>query len=124
VRSVVARTRNLVLAAMPPSRPTSSVVGMTNYSSAHGVDIAARPARTSYVALILGVLSVPGSIMTWDSGLPGEGWVWGLPLAVAALVVGIIALRGRAVGRWAAVTGLVLGGAMALMIVLWTVLEA
>ena len=97
---------------------------MTNYSSTQGVDIDAAPARTSYVALILGVLSVPGSIMTWDSGLPGEGWVWGLPLAVAAVVVGIIALRGRAVGRWAAVTGLVLGGAMVLMIVLWTALEA
>ncbi len=97
---------------------------MTNYSSTRGVDIAAqsaaRPARTSYVALVLGVLSVPGSILTWDSGLPGEGFVWGLPLAVAAVVAGSVALRGRAAGRWAAVTGLVLGGAMALMIVLWT----
>ena len=76
--------------------------------------------RTSYIALVLGVLSVPGSILTWDSGLPGEGFVWGLPVAVAAVYVGVVALRGRATARWAAVTGLVLGGAMALMIVLWT----
>jgi hypothetical protein len=101
---------------------------MTNYSSARGVDIAARSdgrsARTSYVALLLGVLSVPGSILTWDSRLPGEGFVWGLPVAVAAVVAGVLALRGHAAGRWAAVTGLVLGGAMALMIVLWTALGA
>jgi hypothetical protein len=93
---------------------------MTNYSSAQGVDIDATPARTSYIALVLGVLSVPGSILTWDTSLPGEGFVWGLPLAVAAVVVGVFALRGRAAGRWAAMTGLVLGGAMALMIVVWT----
>jgi hypothetical protein len=107
---------------MSSRRGIRSVVGMTNYSTSRGVDIAAQPARTSYVALILGVLSVPGSILTWDSGLPGEGWVWGLPLAVAAVIAGVVALRGRATARWAAVTGLVLGGAMVLMIVLWTVL--
>ena len=37
-----------------------------------------------------------------------------------AVYFGVVALRGRATVRWAAVTGLVLGGAMALMIVLWT----
>lgn len=100
-------------------RRVPSVVVMTNISS--GVDLAAQQsARPSYVALILGALSVPGSILTWDSGLPGEGFVWGLPLAVAAVVAGIVALRGRATSRWAATTGLVLGGAMTLMIVLWT----
>ncbi len=96
---------------------------MTNYSSARGVDIAGRQSssiRSSYVALVLGVLSVPGSILTWGSGLPGQGFVWGLPLAVAAVVAGVVAVRGGAGARWAAVTGLVLGGAMTLMIVLWT----
>jgi hypothetical protein len=93
---------------------------MTNYSSARGVDLAASSTRPSYVALVLGILSVPGSILTWDSGLPGEGLVWGLPVAVAAVVAGVLALRGGAGARWAAVVGLVLGAAMALMIVLWT----
>jgi hypothetical protein len=45
-------------------------------------------------------------------------------VAVAAVVAGVLALRGHAAGRWAALTGLVLGGAMTLMIVLWTVLGA
>ena len=93
-------------------------------AGARGVDVAARtPSRLSYVALVLGILSVPGSILTWDSGLPGEGWVWGLPVAVAAVVVAIMALRRRAPGRGAALTGLVLGGAMTAMIVLWTLLD-
>ena len=119
------------MTAIRRGRRVPSVVVMTNISS--GVDLAAQQsaqqsARPSYVALVLGALSVPGSILTWDSGLPGEGFVWGLPLAVAAVVAGIVALRGRATSRkkaqktarWAATTGLVLGGAMALMIVLWT----
>ena len=95
---------------------------MTNTTSGRGVDLAGRTSSTttSYAALALGVLSVPGSILTWDSGLPGEGFVWGLPLAVLAVYLGVVALRGRATARWAAVTGLVLGASMALMIVLWT----
>ncbi|MEO6511975.1 MAG: hypothetical protein ABIO16_13335 [Nocardioides sp.] len=96
---------------------------MTNYSSARGVDLAAQSSqstRPSYIALVLGVLSVPGSILTWGSGLPGQGFVWGLPVAVAAVVAGILAVRRGAGARWAAATGMVLGGAMALMIVLWT----
>jgi hypothetical protein len=89
-----------------------------------GVDVAASTSKLPYVALVLGILSVPGSILTWDSGLPGEGFVWGLPVAVAAVAVGIAALRGRAAARWAAYVGLALGAAMALMIVVWTVLDA
>jgi hypothetical protein len=87
-----------------------------------GVDVAATSSRLPYVALVLGLLSVPGSILTWGSGLPGQGFVWGLPVAVAAVGVGIAALRGRAAARWAAYVGIVLGAAMTLMIVLWTAL--
>ena len=89
-----------------------------------GIDVAAPTSRLPYVALLLGIISVPGSILTWDSGLPGEGFVWGLPVAVAAVAVGIAALRGRAAARWAAYVGLTLGAAMTLMIVLWTALDA
>ena len=89
-----------------------------------GVDVGASSSRLPYVALILGILSVPGSILTWDSGLPGEGFVWGLPVAVAAVAGGFAALRGRAAPPWAAYTGMVLGAAMTLMIVLWTALGA
>jgi hypothetical protein len=85
-----------------------------------GVDVAAAtPSRMPFISLILGILSVPGSILTWDT-LPGQGFVWGLPAGLLAVVAGIYALRNGAPSRWAAVTGIVLGGAMVLMIVAWT----
>ena len=78
----------------------------------HGVDVAATPSRVSYISLILGILSVPGSILTWDT--PARR---GLRLGPAAR-----AARRRCSAstpsatahrsRWAAVTGIVLGGAM------------
>ena len=46
-----------------------------------GVDVSAEPTILPYVALVAGILSVPGSILTWDTGLPGEGFAWGLPVA-------------------------------------------
>src|SRR5690242_3037984 len=85
-----------------------------------GVDIAAERTILPFVALGAGVLSLPGSLFTWDTALPGEGFVWGLPVAVLAVVLGIAAIRSHNQPRWAAVTGLVLGGAMAAMIVVWT----
>ncbi len=84
------------------------------------VDVAATTSRLPYVALVLGILSVPGSILTWDSGLPGEGYVWGLPVALLAVVLGATALRNRAGTGWASVTGIVLGAAMLAMVVVWT----
>ena len=57
----------------------------TQHPSSAGVDVAATSSRLPYVALVLGLLSVPGSILTWDSGLPGQGFVWGLPVAVAVV---------------------------------------
>jgi hypothetical protein len=92
-----------------------------------GVDVAGRTAAPTilpYVALVLGVLSVPGSLLTWDSGLPGEGFAWGLPAALLAVVLGIAAVRSRTAARWAAVTGIVLGGAMAAMVIVWTLASA
>ena len=83
------------------------------------VDVAAAPTRVSIFSLVLGILSVPGSILTWDV-LPGQGFAWGLPPALLAVGLGAYALRAGAPSRWAAITGLVLGGAMVLMIVGWT----
>jgi hypothetical protein len=89
-------------------------------SQSAGVDVAATTSRLPYVALILGILSVPGSILTWDTSLPGEGFLWGLPVGLLAVVLGIVALRARAGARWASITGSVLGGAMVAMVVVWT----
>jgi uncharacterized membrane protein (UPF0136 family) len=99
---------------------------MTSTQPSHqaGVDIAAERSILPYVALVAGVLSVPGSLFTWDSGLPGEGYAWGLPVAVLAVVLGIAAVRSGTHARWAAITGLVLVGAMTAMIVVWTLASA
>jgi multisubunit Na+/H+ antiporter MnhB subunit len=53
------------------------------------VDLApARRVRTAPLALLLAVLSVPGVIVTWDT-VPGGGFVTGVPLAIAAIVLGL-----------------------------------
>ena len=79
--------------------------------------------RASTIALILGILSVPGSILAWDA-LPGGGFVWGLPLAVVAVILGVKAVRDGPTGRGAAVGGIILGGAMIAMMVVWTAVGA
>ena len=89
-----------------------------------GVDVASESTILPYVALVAGLLSLPGSLLTWDTGLPGEGFVWGLPVAALAVVLGIAAIRSHTHARWAAVTGLLLGGAMVAMILVWTLVDA
>jgi hypothetical protein len=71
----------------------------------------------SILALILGLISVPGSILTWGT-LPGGGFVWGAPIALAAVVLGV---RSLPQGRGKAIGAIVLGGAMLAMMVVWTV---
>lgn len=85
-----------------------------------------QPDSTSHIsiaALVLGILSLPGSLFAWDA-LPGGGFVWGLPVAIAAVFAGVVALRRGAPGRAASITGLVLGGAMITMMVVWTAVGA
>jgi len=70
------------------------------------VDVAPRTAHPG-LALVLAVLAVPGSTWAWDLPLGGL-WI-GLPLAVAAIVLGV---RARRAGdrRWMATTAIVLAG--------------
>jgi len=93
---------------------------MSQVGTSHAGALASGTSRLSLVALALGVLGVAGSILSWDV-LPGGGFVWGTPLDVAAIAVGATAVRGAAPSRGAAVTGIVLGAAMLLMMVVWTV---
>jgi hypothetical protein len=58
------------------------------------VDLAADRMRPG-LALVLALLSVPGSTIAWE--LPAGGLWIGLPLAIAAIVLGIRARR-RGVG--------------------------
>ena len=80
-------------------------------------DAAVTPRDHSTLALILGILSVPGSILTWGA-LPGGGFVWGAPIALAAVVIGV---RSLSQGRGKAIAAVVLGGAMLAMMVVWTI---
>jgi hypothetical protein len=88
-------------------------------STASSADLSARPAHP-VLAFVLALLSVPGSILTWDT-LPGGGFVWGCPLAVAAIVLGIQARKRTDTGRGKALAAIVIGGAMLAIMIVWTI---
>jgi hypothetical protein len=94
---------------------------MESTAARSGIDLAGRPARPG-LALVLALLSIPGSTATWDT-LPGGGFVWGVPLAIVAIVLGAQSLRRSSAGRGKAQAAIVIGGAMLAMMVIWTVVE-
>ena len=69
----------------------------------------------------LALLSVPGSTFAWD--LPGGGFVFGFPPAIAAVVLGALALR-RSESRGMAVAAIVIAGAMLALMIVWMAVEA
>lgn len=89
------------------------------------IDVAPR-ARVGapLIALLLGILSLPGSWFTWG-WFDGGGFVIGLPLAIAAIVVGLRA-RTRTTGgeRAMSTAGVVLGGCAVLIPVVWMIADA
>lgn len=72
------------------------------------------------LALLLAILSVPGSTLAWD--LPAGGYWIGLPLAIAAIVVGLKARRALG-GSTMATVAIVIAGLMIAQMVLWTVVS-
>ena len=80
--------------------------------SAHAAAPVAAP-RRPFLALLLAVLSVPGSTLAWE--LPAGGFWIGVPLAVAAVVVGL-----RARPSAVATAAIVIAGAMLAMTIGWT----
>jgi hypothetical protein len=88
-------------------------------SSTRGIDLPVRPARP-VLALVLALLSVPGSLLTWDA-LPGGGFVFGLPFAVAAILLGIQARRAADTGGGKALAAILIAGAMIAMMIVWTI---
>lgn len=70
------------------------------------VDVGPPQARPG-LALVLGLLSLPGSTIAWELPLGGL-WI-GLPLGIAAIVLGIRARRGSTGTRMATVA-IVLAG--------------
>jgi hypothetical protein len=76
--------------------------------------------RQARVALVLALLGVPGSTIAW--GLPAGGFWIGMPLAAAAIVVGIGARAASdRVSRRMATAAIVLATVEILFMVTWTV---
>jgi hypothetical protein len=89
---------------------------MTTHTTVAPPSAVSRPT----LALILGILAAPGSTVAWD--LPAGGLYIGLPLAVAAIVVGRAARR-DGVGRGRATAGIVLASLCLLQMAIWTLVS-
>jgi hypothetical protein len=86
------------------------------------VDLAPAPQARPGLALLLAILSVPGSTIAWD--LPAGGLWIGLPLGVAAIVLGAQARARLAAGRGMATAAIVIGGLALLSMVAFVVGQA
>jgi hypothetical protein len=84
------------------------------------VDLAPQPARPA-LALALALLAIPGTTLAWD--LPAGGLWIGLPLAVAALVLGLRARRQR-VGMAIATAAIVIATLACAQMVLYVAVKA
>jgi hypothetical protein len=72
------------------------------------------------LALALALLGVLGSTIAWD--LPAGGYWIGMPLAVAAIAIGVRArAHGGRAGRWMAIAAIVLATVEILFTATWTV---
>jgi hypothetical protein len=82
--------------------------------------VASATRRPAVVALLLALLGLPGVTLAWD--LPAGGFWIGVPLAVAAIVVGVRCLPTvDRRGRWMAITGIALAAVEILFTATWTV---
>ena len=72
------------------------------------------------LALLLALLAVPGSTIAWD--LPAGGLYIGLPLGIAAIVLGVRARRERRVGM--ALAAIIIAGLCIAQMVVYTVASA
>jgi uncharacterized membrane protein len=87
-------------------------------STRSGIDLAAQRTYPG-LALILAILSVPGSTVAWDL-FDGAGFAIGMPLAIVAIVLGVRARRASQNGRRQATAAIVIAGAMVALTVVWT----
>jgi hypothetical protein len=85
-------------------------------------DVAVRGPRPA-LALTLALLSIPGSTLAWD--LPAGGLWIGLPLALAAITVGLRARRdpGAHVRTGLATAAIVIASLVILQMVAWTIVS-
>jgi hypothetical protein len=95
---------------------------MESATSSSGIDLAQRPSRPG-LALVFALLSIPGSTIAWDL-FDGAGFVIGLPLAIAAVVLGAQARQRSQTGRGKAMAAIVIGSLMILQMAVWTIASA
>ena len=95
---------------------------MESTATTSGIDLAQKPARPG-LALVLALIAIPGSTIAWDL-FDGAGFVIGLPLAIAAVVLGVQARQRSETGRGKAMAAIVIGGLMIAQMVIWTVVSA
>lgn len=100
------------MTAAPSDR---TVAGMT--SPGRAIDLDAAPVSRALLALVCGLLALPGSTVAW--ALPAGGFWIGVPLSVAAIVLG----RGAPTDRRAGI-GVALGAVCLLLMAIWTVVAA
>ena len=83
----------------------------------HAVDVSSERPRA---ALALALLAVPGSTIAWS--LPAGGLWIGLPLGVAAIVLGLRARR-QGVGTGMATVAIVIAALAIGQMVVWTIVS-
>ena len=101
------------------SRATLERNLMESTVSRPAVDVGTSRPRPG-LALLLSLLAVPGSTLAWD--LPAGGLWIGLPLAIAAIVVGLRARRELAGGRGTgmATAAIIIAGLCIAQMAVWT----
>ena len=72
------------------------------------------------LALLLAVLAVPGSTVAWD--LPAGGLYIGLPLGIAAIILGVRARRQQRSG--VALAAIIIAGLCIAQMAIWTLVSA
>jgi hypothetical protein len=87
------------------------------------IDVAPTGARPG-PAFVLALLAIPGSTLAWD--LPAGGFWIGLPLAVAAILLGVVARRRLAGtgGSKLALAAIIIGGLVVAQMVIYTIVSA
>ena len=93
---------------------------MSTQSARTPIDLAPGDRPRPTLALVLGLLAVPGSTIAWD--LPFGGLYIGLPLALAAIVLGVRA-RQRGVGKGRAMAGIVIAALCIAQMLVWTLVS-
>ena len=93
---------------------------MSVSANRQAVDVAPSTARPG-LALVLAVLAIPGSTWAWELPLGGL-WI-GLPLAVAAIVLGVRARR-EGDRPWLATSAIVLAGLCLAQMAIYTIVSS